>query len=93
MRVMRLSRRRLRSVPAHVVASADGPERPEGALSPERELASRSNDGLHVVLLWDPRDGAVAISVADRREGRRFRFAVEASRALDAFRHPFAYAP
>jgi hypothetical protein len=92
MRIMQLGKRR-RSLPAHVVASSDEPARPEGAVGAERELASRENDGLHIVLLWDPRDDAVAISVADRREGHRIRFRVEASRALDAFRHPFAYAP
>ncbi len=57
-----------------------------------RELASRESDGLNVVLLWHPRDGAVTVSVADSRTGDRFELAVEGERALDAFYHPFAYA-
>jgi hypothetical protein len=93
MRVMRLNRRRRsRVTAAHVVATTDEPERPEIADN-ERELASRENDGLHVVLVWDPRKDAVAVSLADRRDGWRFRFPVDAARALDAFHHPFVYAP
>ena len=57
-----------------------------------RELARRENDGLAVVLLWDPGENAVTVSVADTRTGDRFQLAVDGSRALDAFYHPFAYA-
>jgi hypothetical protein len=90
---MRLSRkRRPRVMPAHAAAVTDEPDRPE-VTDDERELASRENDGLHVVLLWNPREDAVAVSVADRRDGWRFRFPVDAARALDAFHHPFVYAP
>jgi hypothetical protein len=53
-----------------------------------RELAERENDGLHVLLLWDPRDDALTISVEDSRAGRRFELAVARDRALDAFYHP-----
>ena len=35
----------------------------------------------------------VVISVADARNGHEIRFPVGASRAMDAFHHPFAYAP
>jgi hypothetical protein len=90
MRVMRLPRkRRDHAGPAHAVAFRDEPERP----GTERELATRENDGLRVALLWDPLADAVSVTVADRRDGRHFRFAVEAARALDAFHHPFVYAP
>ena len=58
-----------------------------------RELASRVNDGIHVALLWHPVDDAVTVAVADDRTGERFELAVSGERALDAFYHPFAYAP
>jgi hypothetical protein len=58
-----------------------------------RELHSRTNDGLHVRLLWGPDDGRVAVAVADTKTGGRFAFEVaERNRALHAFRHPFSYA-
>jgi hypothetical protein len=57
-----------------------------------RELAVREDDGLAVVLLWDPCEDAVTVSVADCRTGDRFEIAVERRQALDAFYHPFAYA-
>ncbi len=57
-----------------------------------RELAARESDGLHVVLLWHPRENALTVSVEDDRVGDRFQLAVAPDRALDAFYHPFAYA-
>ena len=58
-----------------------------------RELHSRTNDGIHVRLLWGPDDGRVAVTVADAKTGDRFAFDVgDPDRALHAFRHPFSYA-
>jgi hypothetical protein len=57
-----------------------------------RELAARESDGVHVVLLWHPRENSLTVSVEDARVGDRFRIAVAPDRALDAFYHPFAYA-
>jgi hypothetical protein len=57
-----------------------------------RELASRENHGIAVVLLWDPNEDSLSVSVADSSTGDRFEVPVECSRALDAFYHPFAYA-
>jgi hypothetical protein len=57
-----------------------------------RELATRQSQGLAVVLRWYPRDGAVTLSVDDTKTGDRFEIAVDRSRALDAFYHPYAYA-
>jgi hypothetical protein len=57
-----------------------------------RELAARESNGLHVLLLWHPREDELTISVEDRRAGNRFQLAVASDRALDAFYHPFAYA-
>ena len=60
--------------------------------APTRELAARESDGIHVLLLWDPSDDALTVSVEDSRVGDRFELAVAPDRALDAFHHPFAYA-
>ena len=57
-----------------------------------RELAARESNGLHVVLLWHPREDTLTVSVEDDRLGDRFQLAVAPDRALDAFYHPFAYA-
>jgi hypothetical protein len=70
---------------------SDLPEGREDAPS-AHELAARHDDGLAVVLLWDPRDDAVTVSVADARTGDRFEVAVDRTHALDAFYHPYAYA-
>ena len=61
-------------------------------LSDARELAERESDGIHVLLLWHPRNDEVTVSVDDSRTGRYFQLPVERDRALDAFHHPFAYA-
>jgi hypothetical protein len=57
-----------------------------------RELAARESDGLHVLLLWNPRENALTVEVEDARIGDSFQFAVASESALDAFYHPFAYA-
>jgi hypothetical protein len=57
-----------------------------------RELASRSSDGMSVVLLWHPREDEVSVNVADSHTGEIFQIPVERHRAMDAFHHPFAYA-
>ncbi len=71
-------------------------ERKGGAVSPTtphtRELAARDSDGVHVLLLWHPRENTLTVSVEDARVGDRFQLAVAPDRALEAFYHPFAYA-
>jgi hypothetical protein len=62
------------------------------ALPKTRELAARDNDGVHVLLLWHPRENRLSVSVEDTRAGSEFHLAVAPDRALDAFYHPFAYA-
>lgn len=57
-----------------------------------QELASRESDGVLVLLLWDPDEDVVTVSVEDSRAGCCFELTVEPERALDAFYHPFAYA-
>lgn len=58
-----------------------------------RELDHRRHDGIDVSLLWEATTNAVFVSVIDERGGASFRIQPPASRALDAFRHPFVYAP
>jgi hypothetical protein len=57
-----------------------------------RELAARVTDGIHVLLLWHPREDKLTVTVDDSRAGARFAVDVARDRALDAFYHPFAYA-
>jgi hypothetical protein len=56
------------------------------------ELAARESDGIHVLLLWHPRENALTVEVEDAWIGDGFQLAVAPERALDAFYHPFAYA-
>jgi hypothetical protein len=58
-----------------------------------RELAHRAGDGLEVRLLWNEDDNRVVVAVDDARTGERFEIEVPTTSALDAFQHPFAYAP
>ncbi|MGH2941937.1 MAG: hypothetical protein ACRDLN_04080 [Solirubrobacteraceae bacterium] len=57
-----------------------------------RELDARSCDGLDVRLLWNPSDGSLLVTVADARTEEFFVIPVASADALEAFRHPFAYA-
>ena len=58
----------------------------------ERELDSRSNDGVEVTLLWQTGTDELVVEVVDTKLGDAFRLAVDAADALDAFHHPYAYA-
>ena len=58
-----------------------------------RELDHRSGNGIHVTLLWHPAADTVTVEVYDETFAEAFRVEVPPSRALDAFRHPYAYAP
>ncbi len=57
-----------------------------------RELDCRSNDGIDVTLFWSPRTNRLFVAVEDERRGDSFRLDVAPAEALDAFRHPYAYA-
>ncbi len=60
---------------------------------PCRELDSRASGGIHVRLLWHPRDGHVSVAVDDITTGESFVLPVrDGERALDVFCHPYAYA-
>jgi len=58
-----------------------------------RELAHRSTDGIEVSLFWSKPSNRVTIELVDERIDERFEFEVAHEKALDAFRHPYAYAP
>jgi len=57
-----------------------------------RELDHRTSDGIDVTLLWSAETDRVWIDVRDGRAGSSFRLDVDPGEALDAFRHPYAYA-
>jgi hypothetical protein len=57
------------------------------------ELDSRWNDGISVMLMWQPPTDTLIVAVCDTRSGESFELEVAADEALDVFRHPFAYAP
>ena len=59
----------------------------------QTELAHRRQDGLEVTLLWNSRSGEVTIGLNDEGTQTSFAFLVDPSCALDAFYHPFVYAP
>jgi hypothetical protein len=58
-----------------------------------RELAQRLSGTDEVRLVWHPASDCVELSVRDFETGVGFRIAVAPSRAVDAFYHPYAYAP
>ena len=57
-----------------------------------RELDRRSNGGIVVALLWNPRSNRLVVTVWSEREGEWFDIPVDADEALDVFHHPYAYA-
>jgi hypothetical protein len=56
------------------------------------ELDHRSADGIEVSLLWSRNTNQLKVAVEDSRSGQSFEVHAPADRALDVFRHPFAYA-
>lgn len=57
------------------------------------ELAHRASDRIEISLLWNKATDKVTIEIFDPRFGEGFTFAVAGGNALDAFHHPYAYAP
>ena len=58
-----------------------------------RGLAHRSTDGIEVSLFWSKPSNRVTIELVDGRIDEHLEFEVAHEKALDAFRHPSAYAP
>jgi hypothetical protein len=61
-------------------------------ITPDIELAHRASDGIEVSLLWNRSTNRVTVKVLDARFDEGFELEVDGSSALDAYRHPFAYA-
>jgi hypothetical protein len=57
------------------------------------ELDYRENDGIEVSLLWDRSTNGVSIYVFDTKTNTSFEQQVAPEQALDAFHHPYVYAP
>jgi hypothetical protein len=57
------------------------------------ELAHRSGDGIEVSLLWNRLEDRLTVLVGDLRTGESFEFSPPRDQGLDAYYHPFAYAP
>jgi hypothetical protein len=56
-----------------------------------RELDSRWNDGISVVLMWQPPAETLIVAVCDTKSGEAFELEVAPGDALDVFHHPYAY--
>jgi hypothetical protein len=57
------------------------------------ELAHRSGDGIEVTLFWARPTDTLSVLVGELRTGESFEFSPPRDKGLDAFHHPFAYAP
>jgi len=57
----------------------------------QRELASRSGDGLEVTLSWHPEINELIVCVCDHRQGAYFEIRPERHLALEVYYHPYAY--
>jgi len=58
-----------------------------------KELDSRHNDGITVQLLWSPDTDETVILVEDEKADKRLQYSIVGEKALEAFNHPFAFAP
>lgn len=63
------------------------------AAPPVRELAQRRSGTLEVLLLWHAQIDVVELSVRDVATGGGFHTEIAPARAIDAFYHPYVYAP
>ena len=61
--------------------------------APSRELAQRQTGSVEVRLLWDAEADLVEVSLHDSATDSGFLVDVAPGDALDAFYHPYAYAP
>jgi hypothetical protein len=64
----------------------------QATLAEVRELDYRESGGVAIALLWDRRSDELTVTVMDTSSGDAFELTVDIRVALDAFRHPYAYA-
>lgn len=57
------------------------------------ELDARHNDGMNIQLLWEAETNETSIRIEDERSHKVTHFAILGEKALEAFNHPFVYAP
>jgi hypothetical protein len=76
-----------------VIAKNEGGTPMAATVATRHELAHRSTDGIEVALFWNSLNDGVTIELVDRRFDERLEFEVARDKALDAFRHPYVYAP
>ncbi|HEY7206990.1 MAG TPA: hypothetical protein VH416_02020 [Gaiellaceae bacterium] len=57
-----------------------------------RELDSRTADGITVTLFWHPTTDRLTVLVANEPDDELLELEVAHDEALEAFRHPYAYA-
>jgi hypothetical protein len=62
-----------------------------GCQSPTKELASRRSGDDEILLLWNPCNGRVEVTVREIATGVEFRVRAAPGRALDVFHHVYAY--
>jgi hypothetical protein len=76
-----------------LIAKNEGGTTMAVTVATRQELAHRSTDGIEVSLFWAKLSNRVTIELVDNRLDERLCFEVARDKALDAFRHPYAYAP
>lgn len=59
----------------------------------EKEIDSRTNDGHNIQLLWDDETNETTIRIEEFNPPKVIRFQVLGSQAMQAFNHPYAFAP
>lgn len=57
-----------------------------------RVLAERRTGSVEILLLWHPSPNKVEIRIHDTSQEEEFGFRVPPGEAMEAFRHPYAYA-
>jgi hypothetical protein len=69
-----------------------GTEMTTSTATERRELAQRMGAGIEVTLLWTESTNTVTVAIIESHSAEELEFEVDASSALDAFNHPYAYA-
>jgi hypothetical protein len=80
-----------------VISTTDTREEPDMTavvtrITPLRELAHRSSNGVDVTMLWNPTSDRVHVAVIDSEVGEAFNVPVRDANPMDVFNHPYFYA-